>query len=523
MSIPFLNHIDLGKNEIRNMRVQNLASAPSSPAIGQIYFHNTSSPNVKEFRVWDGSEWIPCNAPLYEHPDLQHIPEGGSSLNLLVWDSNGTAKWAAMTDDLHGSRGGGTRHAAATITVAGFMSAADKVKLDAATSSANNNTIILRDGSGRARVSNPSHSSDIANKSYVDAAVGGVIGAADAMVYKGAINASTNPNYPAADAGHTYKISHAGKIGGASGEKVEVGDMIICLSNGTAAGTQAAVGSDWNVIQANVDGAVTNGNTGPVASGNFPMYDGTSGNVISDSSYSPSSFASNSHNNTQHSTNYAPEARTLTINGSEQSLAGDRTWSVGTITQIVAGSGMVGTTVTAGSATINMGTPGTVNGSSTNTATTSSHTHALAVNWDDVDDKPESFAPSGHEHGNITDAGAIGTAASRVVTTGTGGVLQASTQNSAFNRSFGTGNTNVARGDHDHNGHHTRKATKISSGGATEIVAHNLGTRHVIVQIFNSTTYKQVMAEVVHTDNNTVTINFAATHPAGTYEIVVIG
>lgn len=33
------------------------------------------------------------------------------------------------------------------------------------------------------------------------------------MLFKGGIDASANPNYPAADAGWTYKITVAGKIG----------------------------------------------------------------------------------------------------------------------------------------------------------------------------------------------------------------------------------------------------------------------------------------------------------------------
>src|ERR1051325_864869 len=54
----------------------------------------------------------------------------------------------------------------------------------------------------------------------------------NAVVYKGVIDCSTNPNYPAADAGHLFIVSVAGKIGGASGVSVEVGDMIICKVDG---------------------------------------------------------------------------------------------------------------------------------------------------------------------------------------------------------------------------------------------------------------------------------------------------
>lgn len=90
-------------------------------------------------------------------------------------------------------------------------------------------------------------------KTYID----GLIAANDAMVFKGIIDCSANPNYPAADAGHTYRVSVAGKIGGASGVTVEQGDLLLCLADGTAAGDQATVGASWSVIQTNLDGALT--------------------------------------------------------------------------------------------------------------------------------------------------------------------------------------------------------------------------------------------------------------------------
>lgn len=115
-------------------------------------------------------------------------------------------------------------------------------------------------------------------KSYAD----GLLGANDAMTYKGVIDASTNPNYPAANAGDTYKISVAGKIGGASGPNVEVGDMVICLVDSTATGDHATVGANWNIIQVNIDGAVS----GPASSTDnaIARFDSTSGKIIQNSS-----------------------------------------------------------------------------------------------------------------------------------------------------------------------------------------------------------------------------------------------
>ncbi len=115
-----------------------------------------------------------------------------------------------------------------------------------------------------------------ATKTYVDA----LLAANDAMVFKGATDCSGNPNYPAADAGHTYRVSVAGKIGGASGVVVEAGDYFICNTDSTSAGNQATVGTKWNVIQTNIDGAVV----GPASAtdGHIPQFDGTTGKLLKD-------------------------------------------------------------------------------------------------------------------------------------------------------------------------------------------------------------------------------------------------
>lgn len=52
----------------------------------------------------------------------------------------------------------------------------DATSVHGATSAATANRLILRDGSGRARVANPSHAQDIANKGYVDSQVASVPG-----------------------------------------------------------------------------------------------------------------------------------------------------------------------------------------------------------------------------------------------------------------------------------------------------------------------------------------------------------
>ncbi len=120
-------------------------------------------------------------------------------------------------------------------------------------------------------------------KAYVDSIVTG--GASDVMIFKGVIDCSASPNYPAADAGNLYKVSVAGKIGGASGPNVEVGDTLYCITDSTAAGTQAAVGANWVISQVNIDGAVT----GPasVTAGHLAVFSGTTGKIIADGGVAP--------------------------------------------------------------------------------------------------------------------------------------------------------------------------------------------------------------------------------------------
>jgi len=101
----------------------------------------------------------------------------------------------------------------------------------------------------------------------------------DPLLYKGVIDCSGNPNYPAGDAGYTYIISVSGKIGGASGKTALVGDMVICNHDGSPSGDEAAVGAYWNIITVNT-GAVI----GPASStdGNMLVFDGVTGKIAKD-------------------------------------------------------------------------------------------------------------------------------------------------------------------------------------------------------------------------------------------------
>ena len=61
-----------------------------------------------------------------------------------------------------------------------------------------------------------------------------------------AVDCSANPNYVQGGVGDAYIVSVAGKIGGAGGKDVYVGDIVYCIIN-NAGGNEAGVGTSWQV------------------------------------------------------------------------------------------------------------------------------------------------------------------------------------------------------------------------------------------------------------------------------------
>ena len=65
--------------------------------------------------------------------------------------------------------------------------------------------------------------------------------------FNGFTDCSANPNYPAGVVGDDYYVTVAGRIGGAAGKVVEIGDVYRCTVI-NAGGTEAAVGASWQRI-----------------------------------------------------------------------------------------------------------------------------------------------------------------------------------------------------------------------------------------------------------------------------------
>lgn len=117
----------------------------------------------------------------------------------------------------------------------------------------------------------PQNNLEAATKQYVDRLVAGIN---DFTI--GVVDSSTPLPSTGYEVGQTYRVAETGTY---AGQDCEAGDLIIVI-NDYAEGT--ASNSDFLVVQANIDGAVT----GPDAStdANIVVFDGTSGRKIKDSS-----------------------------------------------------------------------------------------------------------------------------------------------------------------------------------------------------------------------------------------------
>lgn len=119
------------------------------------------------------------------------------------------------------------------------------------------------------------NTTQIATTAFVNTEINNKIAAADALIYKGTVSKDSDLPYTTAKTGWTYKVATAGSY---TGNSCEVGDMIICLTDGSS-----STNATWTIIQTNTDGVVI----GPSSAvGNrVAIFNGTTGKLIADSGY----------------------------------------------------------------------------------------------------------------------------------------------------------------------------------------------------------------------------------------------
>lgn len=124
-------------------------------------------------------------------------------------------------------------------------------------------------GKGIKVAKDPIDNLELATKQYVDK----ILSANDAMIFKGILDDTHSlPNTH--ETGWTYRVNKAGTY---AGQVCEIGDLVICVTDGLSANN-----THWIVAQTNIDGAVT----GPTSStvNAVPTFADATGKVIKNNS-----------------------------------------------------------------------------------------------------------------------------------------------------------------------------------------------------------------------------------------------
>ena len=228
MAVKYLNNLDLNKNELQNARIQVLASNPSNPVTGQIYYNSTD--NVLYY--WNGTIWVDGSG------DLTAI-QTTTANQLAITNGTGPIPSLAITTAAVANNGTAL---ATGYQIYDFVTTGINARIQ--------------------NVTNPTGAQDVATKDYVDTIATGL------LEYKGGYDAATNtPNLDtnsnvAIDKGDTYTVTADGTF---FTEQVRIGDLIIAEAT-IAAGAGGAL-NDFTIVQSNIDLATAAATAGAAVKG----------------------------------------------------------------------------------------------------------------------------------------------------------------------------------------------------------------------------------------------------------------
>lgn len=493
MAQKFVTNLDLNQNQLINATFEVLSSNPSSGNFEGRMIYNSTTDSIL---VYGNGAWRKV---------VNSITSGGSYTDAItISESNGTV---TLTLNL------------ADTDSAGLLSSTFWNMLTDATSDATASKLVKRDANGNAKVATPTDAAHIATKGYVDAARQG-------LDVKQSVRAATTA---------AVNLSSELEAGDVIDTTVTLvaGDRVLVKNQGTASenGIYVVQSSGAAVRATDANGTA---DTGTVSGGTFTFVE--EGTVNADSGWVVS---------TNGAINVGTDAMAwVQFSGAGSIVAGDGLTKSGNTINAVGTSNRI--TVNADSIDIastyvgqsSITTLGTIT-----TGTWDATTVAVTAGGTGV----ETFTDNGVVYGNgasALDVTAAGTQY-QVLQAGSGGVPEFNAVNLAQSAAT-TGQLPIAKGGTNSStaadartalgaggsqgaGVSTpalaRKVTKAVGNGADTsfTLVHAFNTREVMVQVYDSANYDTVIADVVRTDANTVTVSFSVAPSSGAYTVVVIG
>jgi hypothetical protein len=482
----FVTNLDLNQNQLLNATFEVLSSNPESGNFEGRMIYNSTTDSIL---VYGNGAWRKV---------VNSISSGGGpgiAEALTVSESNGTVTLTLSVADTDS---------------AGLLPAAMWNMLTDATADATASKLAKRDANGNIKVATPTDDAHAVTKGYVDAARSG-------LDVKASVRVATTAN---------IGLATALTIDGVA---LAVGDRVLVKNQDTAAnnGIYVVASGSWaRAEDADSSAEVTTGmftfvsegtvnaDSGWVLTTNDTITLGTTGLTFVQFSGAGQITAGNGLTKTGNTINAVGTADRITVNSDSIDIA---------------------STYAGQSSIVTLGTVTTGTWDATTVAVTAGGTGV------------ESFTDNGIVYGNGTSALDVTAAGTQyqVLQAGSGGVpafgaldlaQSAATTNQlpvsrgGTNASTESGaRTNLAAGGTQGAGVSTpalaRKVTKVVGNGVDTsfTLVHAFNTREVMVQVYDSANYDTVIADVVRTDANTVTVAFSVAPSASAYTVVVIG
>ena len=485
--MKFVTNLNLNQNELQNGKFQVVASDPNTNNFEGRLIYNSTEKCIKYF---DGTSW--------QKAIISVESVGSASAAITINESNGTI---TIEPNLASS----SNH--------GVMSSTDKSKLDDASASDGVNTLVKRDGNGRFQVAEPSNPLDAANKAYVDAARSGLdVKESVHVATTGPINLATDLEAGDTIDGHVL----------VAGDRVLVKNQVTASENGiyvasvTGAASRSADADSSAEVTSGMFTFVTmgtdNGDTGWVLTTDTPITLGTTGLTFTQFSGTGQIVAGEALEKDGATLNVLVDGTSIEVNSDELRIAsgaaGDGlSWDNGTLN--------VETHINGGleisSDELQIKIDPAVDG----LETTSSGLHLTA----DLAGDGLTFT-SGVLSRNQIDLGQGSDDTTGTLPIDQGGTNSTSAEEARYELAQGS-----ASGRTTSNPVLARIVYQVigDNNNTTFDLYHNFGTRHVMVQIYDSSTYDTVIADVSRPSTDYVRVSFSVAPDNGAYTAVITG